>query len=79
MLFSTSSLTAVARVSTTCPEHIWCTECLSIALIAPAGSELIKKMKAGISERNINVSKSPGAFIVEIGNSNNLTARIKVT
>lgn len=43
MLFSTSSLTAVARVSTTCPEQIWCTECLSMALMALAGSELLRR------------------------------------
>ena len=30
-LFSTNSLTAVARVRTTCPEQILCTEPLSIA------------------------------------------------
>lgn len=40
MLFSTSSFTAVARLSTTCPEQIWCTECLSMALMPLAGSEL---------------------------------------
>lgn len=43
MLFSTSSLTAVAKVSTTCPEQIWCTECLSMALMARAGSELLRR------------------------------------
>lgn len=48
MLFSTSSLTAVAKVKTTCPEQIWCTEFLSIALMAPAGSGLKRR------ERKIN-------------------------
>ena len=37
ILFSTSSLTAVARVSTTWPEHIRCTEVRSMALIEEAG------------------------------------------
>lgn len=49
-LFSTSSLTAVAKVSTTCPEQIWCTECLSMALMAPAGSEQLSR-KAVFSHR----------------------------
>lgn len=42
-LFSTSSLTAVAKVRTTCPEQIWCTECLSMALMALAGSEQLRR------------------------------------
>lgn len=63
MLFSTSSLTAVAKVSTTCPEQIWCTECLSIALMAPAGSELQQRksmlnssVQGNKSIKNTNIS-----------------------
>ena len=38
MLFSTNSFTAVARVRTTCPEQILCTDFLSIALISLASN-----------------------------------------
>lgn len=42
-LFSTSSFTAVPRLSTTCPEQIRCTDSRSMRLMVLAGSELTRE------------------------------------
>lgn len=46
-LFSTSSLTAVPRLRTTCPEQMRCTDLLSMALMALAGSGLQRERRDG--------------------------------
>lgn len=59
MLFSTSSFTAVQRFSTTCPEHIWCTDLRSSGTITLAGCTLYRKRKPETENISLPTNQTP--------------------